>query len=356
MSEQGCAVHLNEAILSLKRVIGRGSLGAVFKGSFKVEPNNEPQQVAAKFIHLPNCSELILLAETIRTAMDQFVQNDIFLPYQIFVDDSLNGIWMISEYCEPGNVLAFSCRVGGLSELQIATIVKDIVTCLSQLEHRQGFFGLNAIKASNILLDRKGQIRLTDYQLCHHIAPYMEDEGSRVSSVYWSAPEEVESHVPMGNCASAGDIWALGVLVIELDNGKTPFYQYGPRKVISLLQAGERPQVKNPSTHSIHFLDFIHQCLQRNPQLRPTAKELLSHPFLSLANRENLMAMIQKYLLENSFDDVSDDIYLTEEWIRILSGHVLFPLPYFSCCQIPIEKYADYKKTYNCGLKAKEKK
>ena len=43
------------------------------------------------------------------------------------------------------------------------------------------------------------------------------------------------------------------------------------------------------------LISFARSCLEKQPTKRTTAKELLNHPFLLLANKENFLALIEKY-------------------------------------------------------------
>lgn len=42
------------------------------------------------------------------------------------------------------------------------------------------------------------------------------------------------------------------------------------------------PTVQDPTRFSPEFNDFIARCLVKDPSARPTAAELLTHPFLSI--------------------------------------------------------------------------
>ncbi|EME29677.1 Serine/threonine-protein kinase dst1 [Galdieria sulphuraria] len=337
----GLIVNLTgDTSLHIKRYLGRGSIGGVFQASLKSRSSKQERLVAAKFVHLPNYSGLQTAAEDLQQSFLGFsALHRSLLDCKVFADEQLKGIWIISDYCYPGNTLLLSKELGGFSESLIACFVKEVLLVLVQLEERPSWQGLQCIKGSNILLDCSGQVRIVDYHQLSVILPLLDDQFNvKPSVVYWNGPETKFCDKFLNfSISSSGDIWALGIWIIELAQGFTPLQSHGPFKVASCLDAGERPQLECPSLYSIYFLDFLHQCLQMNPQLRPTARELLSHSFLSAASKEDTSHVLQHISSQDISSEV-EDTYLTKEWIVILSGNKFLPLPYLSVFDVPMEQ------------------
>lgn len=74
------------------------------------------------------------------------------------------------------------------------------------------------------------------------------------------------------------DIWALGVLVYEALMGVTPFGDTDPQA--ACLKAQFRPPMPLPSGVSAGCADFVSQALSKQAARRPSAADLLAHPWV----------------------------------------------------------------------------
>ena len=73
------------------------------------------------------------------------------------------------------------------------------------------------------------------------------------------------------------DIWAVGVLAYELVCGKPPFEVEDEAQTASLIMYSNT--IRLPSAHSAAWADFVKQALVKDPQQRPDASVLLTHPW-----------------------------------------------------------------------------
>lgn len=78
---------------------------------------------------------------------------------------------------------------------------------------------------------------------------------------------------------------SLGCVVIEMASSMAPWSEMNFKSVAETVQhirlASSLPLI--PATLSVEGQHFIHRCLARDPDTRPSASELLMHPFIASA-------------------------------------------------------------------------
>jgi serine/threonine protein kinase len=80
------------------------------------------------------------------------------------------------------------------------------------------------------------------------------------------------------------DIWSLGCTVLEMLTGQHPWPDLDNHwsAMFAIARSTEGPP--RPAGMSATALDFLDCCLQVDPAQRPTATELLQHPWVATAD------------------------------------------------------------------------
>jgi serine/threonine protein kinase len=135
--------------------------------------------------------------------------------------------FLLMEYVD-GLTLRQLIQRGKLAPEEALTIVPRICEAL-QFAHQKGIIHRD-IKPENILLDRAGQVKITDFGIAKMIAPGASDyslTGAKevVGTPYYMAPEQVERPQWVDHRA---DIYSLGVVFYEMLTGELPLGKFQP--------------------------------------------------------------------------------------------------------------------------------
>ncbi|KAG6415882.1 hypothetical protein SASPL_123301 [Salvia splendens] len=191
-----------------------------------------------------------------------------------------NGeIQVLLEYMDRGSLEGTHIR----SESSLSDLAGQILCGLHYLHRRKIVH--RDIKPSNLLVNSRGVVKIADFGVSRILAQTMDNCNSSVGTIAYMSPERINTDLNHGRYDGyAGDIWSLGVSILEFYLGKFPFSVGRQGDWASLMCAicmSQPPEA--PATASREFRDFIACCLQRDPAKRWTAPQLLRHPFI--ANR-----------------------------------------------------------------------
>ncbi|XP_063815651.1 serine/threonine-protein kinase 4 [Pseudophryne corroboree] len=255
-----------EEVFDVLEKLGEGSYGSVFKASHK-----ETSQIVA-IKQIPVESDLQEIIKEI-SIMQQCDSPHVVKYYGSYFKNT--DLWIVMEYCGGGSVSdIIRLRKQTLKEDEIATILQSTLKGLEYLHFMRKIH--RDIKAGNILLNSEGIAKLADFGVAGQLTDTMAKRNTVIGTPFWMAPEVIQE---IGyNCVA--DIWSLGITAIEMAEGKPPYADIHPMRAIFMIPSNPPPTLRKPQLWSKEFIDFINQCLVKNPEQRVSATELLQHPFV----------------------------------------------------------------------------
>ncbi|MCQ2818244.1 MAG: mitogen-activated protein kinase kinase kinase [archaeon] len=253
--------------------MGEGSYGKVYQAF------NEKygQMVAIKEIDVEKLSKKSKnIADSLEIEIEllsKLNHKSIIKYYGAYVKDTKLNI--VLEYCVAGSLLKMLHLYHNFTEKLIRKYTTQILEGIEYLHSHNVIH--RDIKCANILLDRDGYCKLTDFGLAKIIkADLIKEKNSFEGTPNWMAPEVVKSK----ETTRFSDIWSIGCTVIEMIQGKPPWGQFSNiiEVFTKILNAKEPPEI--PKGISKELKDFLEKCLQIDPLKRWNVCQLLKHPFI----------------------------------------------------------------------------
>ncbi|KAB5568642.1 hypothetical protein DKX38_002435 [Salix brachista] len=273
-------------------LLGRGSFGSVYEGI-----SDDGLFFAVKEVSLldqgTQGKQSIYQLEQEIALLSRFEHENIVQYYGTDKDES--KLYIFLELVTKGSLQKLYQRYN-LRDSQVSSYTRQILHGLKYLHDQKVVH--RDIKCANLLVDANGSVKLADFGLAK--ATKLNDVKSCKGTAFWMAPEGTYALEPgigmvRGGCGFeracahvvnnknqgyglSADIWSLGCTVLEMLTRQIPYSELESMQALFRIGRGFPPLV--PDSLSNDARDFILQCLQVNPNDRPTAAVLLDHPFV----------------------------------------------------------------------------
>ncbi|KAG5547378.1 hypothetical protein RHGRI_013163 [Rhododendron griersonianum] len=182
------------------------------------------------------------------------------------------------------------------------------------------------IKPSNLLVNHKGEVKITDFGVSAMLANSMGQRDTFVGTYNYMAPERISG----STYDYKSDIWSLGMVIMECAIGRFPYIQTEEHQAwpsfYELLEAivGSPPPSAPPDQFSPEFCSFVSSCIQKDPQDRLPALDLLNHPFIKKFEDKDIDLGILVGSLEPPFQQAgsssSSSLFLLPGFVNTAMG------------------------------------
>jgi len=277
-------------------IIGVGSHATIYNCRCKDE-EFQKEEIAIKVYDIEKIPDI----ESIRKEI-QFIYTcdhpNILQYYTSFVRRT--KLYVVCELLEGSllDLMNFKFPHGIKDKILLPSLLKQVLMGLDYL-HSNGRAHRN-IKASNILLDKQGRVRLADFGASTNLFESGSKKDIRytlIGTFAWMAPEVFESQTK-GYDSMKADIWSFGITMIELATGKSPYAGFDPMKAMIEIINKPPPIIHEESSLGKYFGDMVGKCLQKDPNKRATVKELLNHKFMLKLDK------VEGTIVEKFLDDL----------------------------------------------------
>ncbi|CAN6485701.1 unnamed protein product [Victoria cruziana] len=260
---------------SLGKLLGHGQFGYTFVATDK----SNGDRVAVKRIDknkmtLPIAVEDVKREVKILKALSG--HENVVQFYNAFEDESY--VYIVMELCEGGELLdrILAKKDSRYTEKDAAIVVRQMLRVAAQC-HLHGVVHRD-MKPENFLFKSTKEdspLKATDFGLSDFTKP-----GKRfqdiVGSAYYVAPEVLKR-----KSGPESDVWSIGVITYILLCGRRPFWDKTEDGIFREVMKN-KPDFRRKPWPSISSAakDFVRKLLVKDPRVRLTAAQALSHPWV----------------------------------------------------------------------------
>ena len=278
-----------ETEFDLIELVGQGNYGRVYKAIHK----KTGKIYSAKIAYIEKANEIESFKKEINI-LSQCNNQYIVHYYGSYIKG--HQIWIILEFCDGGSLYELiKILPRNLNEEEIASLIYMILKGLIFLHENKKIH--RDVKSENILLTHEGIAKLADFGVSTQLMHSFSKKITKIGTPFYMSPEVIMQNKYDYKC----DIWSLGITSIEMAEGEPPFSKVKGYWVLKKIITHPPKGLKNKEKWSKEFNDFVEKCLIYEPEKRPSAKELLEHPFIIKYNRGNKLIA---ELINNSMDDL----------------------------------------------------
>ena len=275
----------------LEERIGEGGMAAVYRAL----DLRTGHRVAVKFLRqeLQANQEFLDRFRREATAASRMSHHNIV--NLLDIGDNPSAPYLVFEFVDGKTLKEIIAEHGKLPQ---GTAVQIAIRILSALRHAHEAGVIHRdIKPQNVVVDRQGYIKVSDFGIARMVDTNTQDGESRQSvmgSVHYFSPEQARGET----ATAASDLYSVGCVLYEMLTGRMPFE--GETQVslaMQHLQAEPRPVRELAPEVSAAVAAVVHKALAKDPAARYPSALLMAqalHDAL-LPEKDNKLATMSDF-------------------------------------------------------------
>ncbi|KAG4237666.1 hypothetical protein PC116_g14273 [Phytophthora cactorum] len=285
----------------LLSVVGKGAYGKVFLAK-KKHGRNAGRVYAMKVLRK---QDVFKKKQVEHTKSEQRILKHVEHPFVVrlrYAFQNHQKLYLVMDYYSGGSLFVHLRKEKRFTEQRACFYAAELVLSLAHLHNMHIMY--RDLKLENILMDSDGHVAITDFGLSKE-----DDEGSTfVGTPEYLAPELLCSQRTATSYGNTIDWWSYGVLVYEMIQGHTPFWDKNRRQMFQNILSKE--PTYPPELFSPTATDFLQRLLVKNPRQRlgcgaDGALEIMGHPWFEGVDWDALL----NRRVEPPFRPVTKDIH-----------------------------------------------
>ena len=284
--------------------IGQGGFAVVYK----VKHQNTNKTYAMKII-----SKRFIVSTRDKTTLEK-LKNEIqiqkslvhsnIVQSKISFSDEFN-YYIVLEYCPGKNIREYlrdstKCY---LNEPETRKILKDVISGLFYIHNRKIIH--YDLKLENFIIGSDGKVKIADFGL----STLLKKEQGKKNSYICGTPNYISPEILLkkdNGCSFSSDIWSIGIAAFIMLTGKAPF---SASTTDAIYENIKNCQFTFPTDINLSYeaKDFIKSILKFDPNKRPTAYDLLKHPFIKKHDSEPIQLYKPNQTTTNAVPNTNKD-------------------------------------------------